>query len=51
MTVEQSNLGPGWWDLTGYSAGDYVLPLTQDSAEYFVPVQIIPGNPVRIWLA
>ena len=48
MTVEQSNLGPGWWDLTGYSAGDYVLPLTQDSAEYSVPLQIIPGNPIRI---
>ena len=46
ITVEQSNLGPGWWDLTGYSAGDYVA-LTQDSAEYFVPVQII-HNPVGI---
>ena len=48
LTVEQSNLGPGWWDLTGYVAGNYMLPIIQDSANYFVPVAVISGNPVRV---
>ena len=48
LTVEQSNLGPGWWDLTGYVAGSYMLPIIQDSANYFVPVAVISGNPVRV---
>lgn len=48
ITVNQSNLGPGWWDITGFVSGNYNLNLTQDSAELIIPVSIDSGNPVRI---
>ena len=48
ITVNQSNLGPGWWDITGFVSGNYNLNLTQDSAELIIPLSIESGNPVRI---
>ncbi|RJU96805.1 MAG: hypothetical protein DWC00_02330, partial [Candidatus Poseidoniales archaeon] len=48
VSIEPSATGRGYWQLDGVISGTYSIELQQGNASIFLPLTILPGEPVRV---